>query len=132
MFVPGLALIKFVFAASPCTATNFFFFLPPWYKYLALANKLDASCNIQNTGPNAFVFPGDIWLIALAVLDMLLRLAGFVAVVAIIIAGVSYILASGNPEKAASARRRIYNALIGLVIALVATAFVSFIGNRIT
>ncbi|MBI2007794.1 hypothetical protein HYS85_00955 [Candidatus Saccharibacteria bacterium] len=128
MLISGFAFIKFIFAASTCTATNFFFFIPPWYKYLALANKLDASCNLNKS----FAFPGDIWLIALAVLDMLLRLAGFVAVVAIIIAGVSYIFASGNPEKAASARRRIYNALIGLVVALVATAFVSFIGNRIT
>lgn len=128
MIFPGLALIKFVFAAAPCTANNLFFFLPPWYKYLALANKLDANCNLKEN----FVFPTDIWLIALAVLDMLLRLAGFVAVIAIIIAGVSYIFASGNPEKAASARRRIYNALIGLIIALVATAFVAFIGNRLT
>ena len=113
---------------AACAADNFFFFLPPWYKYLALSNKLDASCNLNNS----FVFPADIWLIGLAVLDMLLRLAGFVAVVSIIISGVMYIFASGNPEKAASARKRIYNSLIGLAIALVATAFVSFIGNSLT
>ncbi|MEX1058985.1 MAG: hypothetical protein WEC17_00925 [Candidatus Saccharimonadales bacterium] len=130
MIIPVLAFIKslpFVFAAS-CSANNLFFFLPPWYKYLAEAGKLNASCNLNDN----FVFPGDIWLIALAVLEMLLRLAGFVAVIMIIIAGVSYIFASGNPEKAASARKRIYNALIGLIIALVATSFVAFIGNRLT
>lgn len=131
MLVSTLVFIQFIFAqGAGCTANNFFFFLPPWYKYLALTNppKLDPnSCSISD----AFVFPADIWLIGLAVLDMLLRLAGFVAVIVIIIAGVSYILAGGSPEKAASARKRIYNALIGLAIALVATAFVAFIGNRL-
>lgn len=112
--------------AGNCEADNLFFFLPPWYKYLAMANKLDANCDLKG-----FVFPGDIWLIALAVLDMLLRLAGFVAVISIIIAGVMYITAGGNPEKAASARKRVYNSLIGLAITLVATAFVDFIGERL-
>ena len=110
-----------------CAPDNFFFFLPPWYKYLALAGKLDGDCSLNAT----FAFPADTWLIALAVLDMLLRIAGFAAVVSIIIAGVQYIFASGNPEKAASARRRIYNSLIGLAIALVATAFVTFIGRTL-
>jgi hypothetical protein len=129
MIIEVVAFIKslpVVFAA--CSGSNLFFFLPPWYKYL-LPNKMDpVSCSLTD----AFQFPMDIWLIALAVLDMLLRLAGFVAVIAIIIAGVSYILSGGNPEKAASARKRIYNSLIGLAIALVATAFVAFIGNRLT
>lgn len=131
MFTVGFAVVKFVFAApGTCTADNFFFFLPPWYKYLALADppKLDANCSISD---EFFTFPVDVWLIGLAVLDMLLRLAGFIAVIVIIIAGVSYIFASGNPEKAAAARKRIYNALIGLAIALVATTFVSFIGNKL-
>jgi len=58
-------------------------------------------------------------------------LAGFVAVVAIIIAGVRYMGAGGNPEKAASARKGLYNGLLGLVIALTATAIVAFIGNSL-
>lgn len=117
----------FIFASSHCD-NNLFFFLPPWYKYLALANppKLGATCNVVN-----FVFPGDVWLIALAILDMLLRLAGFVAVVSIIIAGIGYMTSGGNPEKATSARRRIYNSLIGLGIALFATAVVAFLANRL-
>lgn len=121
MFIPAAVLIKFVFAQA-CGKGTFFFFLPTWYKYLDFKN--DCSVILD--------FPGDIWLVGLAVLEMLLRLAGFVAVIMIIIAGVSYIFASGNPEKAASARKRIYNALIGLIIALVATSFVAFIGNRLT
>lgn len=94
---------------------------------------MNANCNLI-TDPNVtphFVFPADIWLIGLAILDMLLRLAGFVAVISIIIAGVSYITATGEPDKAAAARRRLYNSLIGLAIALIATALVSFVGNSL-
>jgi len=52
-------------------------------------------------------------------------------VLSIIFSGVMYITAQGNVEKATSARRRVYNSLIGLAIALVATAFVTFLGNTL-
>lgn len=105
--------------------SGFFFFLPPWWMYL------DGEKDSLGQCVPYFTFPGDIWAVGLAVIVMLLRLAGFVAVVAIIIAGVRYMGAGGNPEKAASARKSLYNALIGLAIALTATAAVAFIGNRL-
>lgn len=113
------------FAASSCAHS--FFFFPTWYKYLDDAGKLDANCNITANGFQ----PVDIWLIGLAVLDLLLRLAGFVAVVSIIIAGIQYITATGSPEKTTAARRRLTNSLIGLAIALIAIATVSFIGAQL-
>lgn len=102
-----------------------FFFIPPWWQYLE--GRRDT---LDQCAPY-FVFPGDIWTVGLAILDMLLRIAGFVAVVMLIIAGVRYMTAGGDPQKAASARGTILNALIGLLIALSATAFVAFIGNRL-
>lgn len=128
MFITVFAFIKslpFVFAAG-CSAKPFFFFLPPWYKYLKFSSDPAGGCAVQLNN-----FPNDILLIGLAVLDMLIRLAGFVAVISIIISGIMYITATGTPEKAASARRRLYNSLIGLAIALVATGFVAFIGNKL-
>lgn len=125
-FLPSFLQLQVVFATNHCD-NNLFFFFPHWYKYLHLSGKLEADCSIADS----FIFPGDIWLVALAILDMLLRLAGFVAVVSIIIAGVGYMASGGNPEKATAARRRIYNSLIGLAIALMATVFVAFIGNRL-
>lgn len=103
-----------------------FFFLPPWWEYIPRAH-IDKLGQCVPT----FAFPQDIWLVALAVADMLLRVAGFVAVIMIIVAGITYMTALGNPEKAASSRRRLYNALIGLAIALIATGLVSFIGNQL-
>jgi hypothetical protein len=110
-----------VFAAAACQKGDFFL-LPAWWKYLQV-NTSD--CSI------IFNFPGDLWLVALALLDILLRIGGMVAVVMIIVAGVRYMTSTGNTEKAVSARKTAVNALIGLAITLIATALVAFIGNRI-
>jgi hypothetical protein len=118
------AKLPYVFAAAPC-APHSFFFLPPWWEYLKLSTDAIGECS------PVFTFPNDVWLVGLAVLDMLLRLAGFAAVISIMIAGTQHLFTGGNPDKAASARRRLYNSLIGLAIALIATAVVTFLGNQV-
>lgn len=102
---------------------NIFFFLPHWWEYLA--GKVDP---IGQCSP-VFNGPTDAWLVALAILDMLLRLAGFAATVSIIVAGIEYITAVGNAERVTNARKRIVNSLAGLAIALVATLLVAFVGR---
>lgn len=124
MPIASLVNLKFLFAA--CNQDTMFFFLPTWYKYLNVTTDSTGGCSVVINK-----FPGDILLIVAAVVEMLLMLAGFVAVIAIIASGVRYVLSGGNPEKAASARRGIINSFIGLAIALVAAGFVSFIGNRL-
>lgn len=125
-----LGLLPLFFgAAQPqvCTMRKpSFFFLPPWWEYLPTAH-FDGlgQCNPD------FNFPQDIWAIGFWGLDVLIRVAGFVAVIGVIIAGVTYLTTTGNADKAASARKRLYNSLIGLAIALVATALVSFIGRKL-
>ena len=106
-------------------AHQVFFIIPPWWEYLKGAYDPLLQC------APSFTFPGDILPVGLAVLDMLLRLAGFVAVISIIISGVEYITSTGNAEKIINARRRWINALTGLAIALVATAAVSFVGRNL-
>lgn len=124
-----LATMPFFFAALPkACQTSSFFFIPHWWEYLPQSEfTTDAvgGCTIN------FNFPNDVWLVGLAVLDMLLRVAGLAAVVSIIIAGFQHQFTMGNAEKAAAARRRLYNSLIGLAIALIATAVVTFIGNQL-
>lgn len=113
-------------AAPPCTINSHSFFgFPPWWKYLGTQTDPLGKC-VPSFNP-----PGDIWAVGLAVVDMLLYLAGLVAVISIIIAGVQYIMTVGNAEKGVSARKRIVNSLIGLAIVLIATASVNFIGSSI-
>lgn len=100
-----------------------FFFFPTWWKYLQGRRDFLGHC-----APHVN-FPHDIWLIGLAVLDILLRLAGFVAVVSIFIAGVEFIRTEGNSEKATHARNRLINSLVGLAIVAAATMFVSMLGR---
>ncbi len=115
-------LITPLFAAG---CNNQFFFLPRWWDYLK-TQPTPPDCSIT------FNFPNDIWAVGLAVLEMLLRIAGFAAVISIIIAGIQYITSTGSPEKGTSARKRLQNSLIGLAIAVIAAAVVSFIGNSFT
>ncbi|HVO86167.1 MAG TPA: hypothetical protein VMT23_00345 [Candidatus Binatia bacterium] len=113
-----------IFAAAPC-ASHTFFFLPTWYEYLNTSTDSINHCTI------AFQPPGDIWKIGLAVIDILLHIAGLVAVGSIMYAGAEYLFTQGNAEKGISARKRIVNSIIGLAIAVLAIAVVSFIGDSL-
>lgn len=113
------------FAAASCTPPkgNPFFGFPHWWQYLGgVSDSVTGTCMPTFSGIN------DAWAVGLAIVEILLRVAGLVAIISIIASGAQYIFSGGNPEKAASARRRIYNSLIGLAIAVVTTALVAYIG----
>jgi len=103
-----------------CGGGSFFGF-PHWWQYTGGCGDLDFSGG--NLTP--------LWGIILALVEILLRVAGIVAVVYIMIAGVSYVLSRGNSEKTAASRTRIINALIGLAIAVIGASLVSFIGRQL-
>ena len=60
--------------------------------------------------------------------EILLRIAGLVAVVYVVMGGFKYMTSQGEPENLKQAQGTIINALIGLVIAMLATAVVNVIG----
>lgn len=103
-----------------------FFGFPTWWKYIK-TGEMDAfgKCTpVVN-------LPQGAWSIAFAVVDMLLYLAGLVAVISIIIAGIQYVTSIGNSEHTTAARKRIQNALIGLAIVLIASPTVSYIASKV-
>ena len=131
------------FAATPgiCKTPGFLNF-PTWSKYLEL-NTMAAdgkapgpgrppSCNPVVNGLN------DFWLIGLAAIEILLRVAILVAIIYVLIGGFKYITARGDtgsqtsPNKINQARTTILDALIGLVIAIIATAGISYIAGKFT
>ncbi len=122
------------FAQTPAVCEKKGFLgLPAWYEYLPdAAFKADGvgGCLIDlkfdgPAGPNVLI------PIGLAVLDGLLRIAGVVAVIFVIVAGFNFITSAGSPDKAASARQQAINALVGAAIAISAAAIVQFVGGRI-
>jgi hypothetical protein len=95
-----------------------FFGIPVWYKYL----KVDDNCNI-NTKDEQNI-PAKI---ILGIIDIALFLAGLLAVIMIIWGGFMFIFANGEPGAIASARKTILNAVIGLIIAILASQIVRFV-----
>ena len=123
--VSGL-LSRFADACPPGSGGGFLGF-PTWYKYLEReTNDIAGKCT------PIFHFPDDIGKILLAIVEILLRVGGLAAVAFVIYGGFQFILSQGDPEKAASARKTIINALIGMVIAMLATVMVSFIAGSLT
>src|SRR4051812_6745564 len=115
-----------LFAVTGCVQPSFFNFLPHWWEYLTVAPDPLNQCS------PVFNFPNDVLAVALAMIDILLRIAGFVAVISIILAGFQHLFTGGNPENAANARKRLLYAILGLLIAMLATAVVTFLGNQLT
>ncbi|MDX1765646.1 MAG: pilin [Candidatus Saccharimonadales bacterium] len=134
MFVLATGLV-FVAPAQPALAvctpyselTNDrnFFSLPTWDQYLNQDPDKDyAVCN--------FDFPADIWLIVLALLDILFKVAFYVAGGFIIYGAYGMMSSQGQPDKIAQARSTIANAVIGLVLTILATTIISYVGGQIT
>lgn len=117
-----------IFAAScdPNNGAGSFFGLPHWYKYLqGETDPISNKCIPKINGLN------DLWAIGLAVVDILLVVAGFMAVAFVIYGGFQYITSQGEADKTAAAKNTIINALVGLVITLLAIGIVSYIGGNL-
>ncbi len=146
-FMLALTPITIVSAATPCQPSGGFFALPTWYKFLdghlvvTDANNMPVPdpANPPEGAQGPFInrcVPkindiGDTWLIVAAVVDILLRVAAFAAIIFIIIAGVRYITSKGEPDKTARALQSIIQATIGLTIAIAATAMVTFVARTL-
>jgi hypothetical protein len=113
--------------AQGCEKT--FFGLVPWYHYLNVSGppECEVSFNLLPKGGRA----SDVPLVMVAIVDDLLRIAGIIALAMVIVGATQFITSQGNPEDRAKAQSTVINALIGMAVAIVAVAFVSFIGNKV-
>lgn len=105
-------------AKSASACKNTFFGIPVWYKYL----ELDDDCNIDTK--NTENVPAKV---ILGVIDIALFLAGILAVIMIMWGGFQFIFANGEPSAIAGAKNTILNAVIGLIIAILASQIVRFV-----
>lgn len=122
-----VTLLSHAAMGSGACADKTFLGLVPWYHYLNVQMK-EGVCTITNFtvlgGHSSFL------LIALAIVDDLLRIAGLLAVAFMIYSGIQFIMSNGEPAAAAKARTGAFNALIGLAIAMVSISFVAYLGNQ--
>lgn len=120
----GSGVVHAATAANCGPSGSDFLGFPTWYKYLKPEFKVD-ECSLTIN------FPDDVGKILLAIVEIALRIAALVAIGFIINGGFKFILSQGEPDKATSARHTIINAVIGLVIAMLATLIVNLIGRNI-
>lgn len=126
-------LMQFADAAS-CSKS--FLGLKTWFAYFPsnwFGGAGYGNCDINNNfkvldanGSSGLV------LIGLAILDDLIRIAALVAVGYVIYGGFKYMTSGGSPDGTKQAQNTIINALIGIVIAILAASIVSFIGVKLS
>ncbi len=106
--------------------------IPTWYKYLP-AYKAPGVAACTPLGGQSFSEEGlkVIPAIGLAVIEILLRLVGIVSVVFVMYGGFQYLISQGEPDRIQSAKNTVLNAIIGLIIAMIATVLVNFIGKSL-
>lgn len=128
-----LTNLQFYAAAAPDISgpncSKSFLTFKTWFYYLP-QSSFSTDCSItkfQALGSNSGFL-----LIALAIIDDLIRVAGLVAIGYVIWGGLQYITSQGSPDMTKKAQQTIINALIGLVLAVVAASLVSFIGVRLS
>lgn len=122
---------QFAKTAAQCNVGGFFG-IPTWYKYI---KDFDENCNPDvdfTKGENGAKFNGTVFIqIALAIVDILIRIGSLIAVGFVLYGGFIYLTSQGEPDGTKRGRTAIVNALVGLVIAIFASAIVAFIGGRL-
>lgn len=128
LFSSKAALFAAGIVGSSCKGGDFLG-LKTWYYYLPSSDF--SGCRIKDFNFLPTNGRSDVLLILLAVIDDLLIIAGVVAVVFVVIGAFKYVASQGDPEGTAQAQKTIINALIGTAIAITATVFVNFLGQRL-
>ena len=112
------------YAADKCSPT--FFGIPAWYRGLTVS---DTDCNIKkisNKGGTDVTLNSFIWTVVLNISDGLFRIAGVIATGFIVWAGFQYMISQGNSEKVAAAKTTLTNAIVGLIITILAVGITNF------
>ncbi len=109
-------------ATINCTNKTTFLGLPSWYEFLDVTDDGTGNgCSVKAPQDKSILV-----LIMLAIIDILLKLAALVAVIFVVYGGFRFTTAQGSPEGVAAGKKTLLNAIIGLVIAVLASQIVKF------
>lgn len=111
-------------ASSGCDTS--FLGIPPWYRGLTTGSG--ANCTvISPNDPSVGGLQNFIWRIVLNGIQMALVISAYIAIFFILYGGFLYITGGGNAAQIEKGRKSIFNAVIGLVIAMGSIAITNFI-----
>jgi len=121
--------------ADAASCSKSFMGLKTWFAYFPASwfggggyGACDINKNFQLLPTNG---QSGLLLIGLAIADDLLRIAALVAVGYVIYGGIQYETSNGDPNATKTAQQTIINALIGLVLAILAASIVGFVGDQL-
>jgi len=109
---------------------------PTWYRGLSKTTGTDdpatkdvdeSTCEIESPGTGTDGLSTFIWTIVLNVIEIAMQVVGYLAAGFIIYGGFKYITGAGSPDKITAGRKLILNAVIGLVISLLAVVIVNIV-----
>jgi len=127
IFGPMLLTSSAAAANVVCSKSVTFLGLPAWYEYLDIQPDVQPNstvvtgCTVKAHGNGNVVV-----LVILALIDIALKLAALVAVIFVVYGGFRFATAQGSPEGVAAGKKTLLNAIIGLVIAVLASQIVKF------
>ena len=113
--VAAIPAVASAATAAPCDST------------LTIQNG--ANCANPNTSSKGLFEPGGIFQI---VANTLIFLVGAIAVLFLIIGGLRYVVSNGDSKQVEGAKNTILYAIIGIVVAIVSYAAVSFVIQQLT
>lgn len=111
------------YAQQSCTENLLTF--PAWYQGL-----VDGNCNIKSPSQVGGI-SNFIWAIALNVLEIMLQMVGYAAIIYLMYGGYKYMTSLGSSDGMTKARQTITHAVIGLVISIFSVAAVTLIAGGI-
>lgn len=132
----GLAFVTSALILQPAYAAdgechNRILSLPTWYRGLTVGD--DSNCDLKkvveepensDTEVTLGVF---ITTVVINITEILSQIVGYVSLFFVVYSGIRYITSVGSAAAVESAKKTLANALIGLVIAILATAIVNLI-----
>lgn len=130
MIAAALLLAGFVFApiGGPAAAQAYDFFKPCNDSGSTGSTVCQDKNQTQSTTDNSIYGPNGI---INKIANIIAIIVGVVAIIVIIVAGIQYMLSTGDPTKVNNAKNAILYALVGLVVAFLARTLVVFIIQKL-
>ena len=97
--------------------------MPPWYRGITKG----ADCDLDTPSGDADAVSGFIWKIVLNVIEIVLVIIVYISVGFTLYGGFLFMTGGSNPSTIEKARKTITNAIIGLIIGMMAIGIVNFI-----
>lgn len=126
---------KDTICAQSCGSSSVFF-IPAWYKgmlHQVTSSNGSTNCEFQpEKGADGKIdITKTALLVGLNILQAALVITGYITIIFLIKGGFEYMLSTGDPGRITSAKGTIRNAIVGMVIAILAASIVNAVGGII-